>query len=204
VVVNDLRQKFENAFDILLPRSPSGEETSGDIPVALRLQNVNAGEVFHAMNLFFEVSKSGVRWELTMNGHRPTALLHRLDAPKPPVDMAGLPVDPTTGLPMAPTIPQKAMVYFVGDLVGDVRSGGMSMEQITQTVGEMCKVANANIVVGSHVPAQLIVVRGSEEDIVFVRNTLSAMRDKVQLDARRQAAARGEESKAKTNETKAR
>ena len=39
---------------------------------------MKASEIFNAMNLVFETTNAHLRWELMMNGHRPTALLRIL------------------------------------------------------------------------------------------------------------------------------
>jgi hypothetical protein len=133
-----------------------------------------------------------------MNGHRPTALLRDLHEP-----ISVINIDPATGLPFPKPAPvEKPMVFFVGDLVGDPKAGGMTMEQVVQTVSEVCKFALAGDHISSHKQTQLLIVRGTDDDIKFVQNTLLALRDKARLDAERQSRANTAEPKPKTGETK--
>jgi hypothetical protein len=157
------------------------------------------------MNLVFENDQTPLRWELKLNGKRPTALLRVLaePGPKPAIDpTTGLPlptpaIDPTTGLP----VPEpKRMVYFVGDLTGDAKSGGMTMEQIFKAVEQVWDMTyHEPRVVQFHKDAQLLIVSGTDDQIMFVERTLHALREKVQLDRSRHQAA---ESKPKTDEPK--
>jgi hypothetical protein len=176
-----------------------------DVTISLRLKNVTASEIFNAMNLVFETAKTPLRWDMGMNGNRPTAVLRFLgNQPSVGIDPAtGLPAP--TGLPaFPPAPPEKPMVFFVGDLVGDPKSGGMSMDQLVQTVYEVCNFAQGKINISSHKQAQLIVVRGTEEDIQFVQSTLAALREKVRMDEERRAQTKDTEPKVTTSETKTR
>jgi len=168
--------------------------------IRLQLKNVTASEVFNAMNLVFENDRTPLRWELKINGKRPTALLRVLAEPKnPPLAI----IDPATGLPVSaatPVLEPKRMVYFVGDLTGDAKSGGMTMEQIVKTVEEIWDMTyHEPGVVQFHKDAQLLIVSGTPDQIAFVQQTLGALRVKVQLDRSRHQAA---ESKPKTDEPK--
>lgn len=92
------------------------------------------------------------------------------------------------------------MVYFVGDLTGDAKSGGMTMEQIVKTVEEIWDMTyHEPGGVQFHKDAQLLIVSGTDDQIMFVQRTLAALRVKVQLDRERHQAA---ESKLKTDEPK--
>lgn len=197
----DLRKKFDGEFDVLFPKA--GFE--GDpwdwtqTSIFLKLKSVRASEIFNAMNLVFETAKTPLQWDLMMNGNRPTALLRNLHEPKP------TDIDPATGLPTSSPPPpaEKPMVFFVGDLVGGPKSGGMTIEEVVETVSEVCK--EAKIVpsaLSCHKQAQLLIIRGTEEDIKFVQSTLAALRNRVELDAERQSRAKAPEP-AKTKETNA-
>lgn len=196
-VVANLKELFNNEFDVLLPFGSQDTRWS-EVSIALRLKNVKASEIFNAMNLVFESAKTPLRWELIMNGHRPTALLRDLHEPISTVD-----IDPTTGLPRSPKPApvERPMVFFVGDLVGDPKIGGMTMEEIVQTVSDVCKFALAGEHISSHKQAQLLIVRGTEEDIAFVQNTLVALREKARLDAQRRGRTQPGEAKPKSSET---
>jgi hypothetical protein len=197
VVAEDLRRRFEGGFDVLLP---IGAQSAGfewnATPIHLRLKEVTAGEVFNAMNLLFEASKIPLRWELTMNGRRPTAVLHELSPDRV--------INPATGLlePPASTRVEKPMVFFVGDLIGDSTPvpdansaaasvfRGMTMKEILTTVAQVCTDAEVHPKLSAHPQAQLLVARGTEDDLQFVRAALAALRDKARLDVTRQAEGR--------------
>ena len=171
-----LRKQFDSGFDVLFP---FGQQQGWDwtsTPITLRLKGVTASEIFHAMNLMFASARTPLHWELLMNGNRPTALLRVLAEPKSSID-------PATGLSVLslPAPLEKPMVFFVGDLIGDEKSGKMTMDQLVQTVGEVCKMGIGGDHILSHRQAQLLIVRGSGDDITFVQNTLSALREKVRL-----------------------
>jgi hypothetical protein len=180
-VAKNLRDEFKDAFDVLIPngwRDPNNPDslTSFDpqgVPIKLRLKNVTASEVFNGMNLMFESENSPVRWELKMNGNRPTAVLRVLPALVPPV------------LPEPPAAKTKRMIYFVGDLLGDEKSSGMTMEQVVKTVSEVYQMSYGGTAKPSHLQfhkeAQLLIVHGTIDQIDAVQQTLSALRQKAQL-----------------------
>jgi hypothetical protein len=195
-VVRHLRERFKDSFDVLA--NGNGDIDPSAVMIRLQLKNVTASEVFNAMNLVFENDRTPLRWELKLNGKRPTALLRVLASPKYPPPAI---IDPTTGLPVPPPVPEpKRMVYFVGDLTGDAKSGGMTMEQIVKTVEEIWDMTyHEPGGVQFHKDAQLLIVSGTDDQIMFVQRTLAALRVKVQLDRERHQAA---ESKPKTDEPK--
>lgn len=180
-VATDLRERFKNTFDILIPpvwRTPTESETMDpeQWTIKLQLKNVNAGEVFRAMNSLFEIQNAPLRWQLTMNGHRPMLLLRVIPELWP---RAVAPADAP-----APVEPKKPMVFFVGDLIGDEKSGGMTMNQITDTLTEVNKMAyGGDLFIGFHNEAQLVIVRGTDEQIGFVRSTLEALKQKMESTA---------------------
>lgn len=172
-VARDLRERFKEQFDVILPDEsvavgvgPGGPVSAGDVQMQLQLKGVNASELFSAMNLLFENDQTPLRWELKVIGHRQIALLRAL------VDWA-----PKNAPQAAP--PRERRVYFVGDLIGDEKTGGMSMEQIVKTVTEVWQMAdttNGNI--QFHKDAQLLVVSGTPGQVDFVQQTLVALRDR--------------------------
>ena len=123
-VARHLRERFKDSFDVLA--NGNGDIDPSAVMIRLQLKNVTASEVFNAMNLVFENDRTPLRWELKLNGKRPTALLRVLAEPgrknPPPA------IDPTTGLPLPPQETKRG-VYFVGNLLGDEKYGGMTMEQ---------------------------------------------------------------------------
>jgi hypothetical protein len=178
-----LTDKFKDQFDVLLPDNASGgiayingqtvqigwQHDWRSEPVNLRLKNVTASEIFSAMNLVFENNRTPLRWELKMNGHRQIALLRVLIDPTPQVDL-------TAPLPGSE---KQRRVYFVGNLIGDEKNGGMTMEQIIKTVTDVWAMADAsggNI--KFHKDAQLLVVTGTQGQIDFMEQTLKALGQK--------------------------
>src|SRR5258706_1968478 len=118
-VAKHLRDQFKDAFDVLIPndwRHPNNPGISIDprtAPIKMQLKNVTASEAFNAMNLVFETENQPLRWELKMNGNRPTAVLRVL------IDLMAAYGDR----------PPERMIYFVGDLISNEKTGGMTMEQ---------------------------------------------------------------------------
>ena len=195
-VAGDLRERFKDYFDIL-PMPKTFDHEWGNTPIELQLKNVKASDVFNAMNLVFENDRTPLRWELKTRGNRPTALLRVLAGPdwnNSPPDM-----DPTTGLPVA----EKRGVYFVGNLLGDEKSGGMTMEKLVQTLSEVQKIGfGTERGIQFHKQAQLIIVTGTDEEITFIGNTLTALTQKQELDAVRKAQSKSAESKPNSEATK--
>jgi hypothetical protein len=178
-----LSDQFKQQFDIILPGSAGGiAYVNGQAvqigwqhdwraePVNLRLRNVTASEIFAAMNLLFENNRTPLRWELKMNGHRQIALLRVLIDPTPQID---------TTAPL-PGQEKQRRVYFVGNLIGDEKSGGMTMEQIIKTVTDVWQMADASGGrIQFHKEAQLLVVTGTAGQIDFMEQTLKALDQKV-------------------------
>lgn len=182
-----LREEFKDSFDIIIPSTwqedpaqPSSVPIdAGNFTIRLQLKNVRASEIFNAMNLVLEGENEPIRWELKMNGTRPTAVLRYLPDLLP--QHAKLPV---------PEI-QKRMIYFVGDLLGDEKSGGMTIEQLVKIVSDVYDMSYGKAQQGKqlqfHKEAQLIIVNGTSEHISFVQDTLRALRQKAQLDRQAKA-----------------
>ncbi len=197
-VARDLRYRFKDFFDVLLPAN--GDTDWQSIMIRLQLKNVTASEVFNAMNLVFENDQTPLRWELKMNGKRPTALLRVLAEPGPKNPKPA--IDPTTGLPLPPQETKRG-VYFVGNLLGDEKYGGMTMEQLVQTLSEVQQMSfGSESALQFHKQAQLVIVTGTDAEIEFIGNTLTALRQKEELDARK-AMSKSAESKPKSEATKA-
>ena len=188
-VANWLRQQFKEQFDVLLPGAASSVVAMNgqSVPmgwqsdwksegIALRLKNVTASEIFAAMNLLFENNRTPLRWELKVNGHRQIALLRVLVDPTPQANFA-----------YNGAIQEKQRkVYFVGNLIGDEKNGGMTMEQIIKTITDVWQMADASG--GSiqfHKDAQLLVVSGTQNQIDFMEQTLKALTEKTSLQKMR-------------------
>lgn len=190
-VVRYLREQYSNDFDIVIPStyapvnsSPATSQEpvdpNGQI-VKLQLRNVTASEVFHAMNLQFEAQNDPVQWQLMMNGNRPTALLRVVPellphAPPPPP---------------APEI--KRMVFFIGNLIGDEKSGGMTTEQIVRAVSDTHYLVYPNLTkqnlvkIDVYKNAPLLIAVGEPDQIDLVRQTLEALKQKVDWERKEQS-----------------
>jgi len=174
-VVKQLRNIYDGKFDMVLPShwDGGGENILPKdwlaTPITLRLVNVTAPEVFTAMNMYFDVNETPLHWELTANGDRPVAVLHVTVPPIPP----------------GAADPKGRCVYFVGNLIGDGKINGMTMDQVVDTLSavyEMSFKEPASEVMQAHKEAQLIVVTGTEVQIGFMENALRALNQKVSLE----------------------
>lgn len=184
-VARILRKEFKEQFDIILPDAsvgigPGGPISAGDETIELQLKDVNASELFSAMNLLFETDRTPLRWELKVVGNRQIALLRALQ--DIPLNQAPEPLNPPV-----------RRIYFVGNLIGDEKTGGMSMEQVIKTITDvwrMTDTSNGNI--QFHEGAQLLIVSGTPEQIVYVEQTLQALKQKAESDRLRVQSQAGE------------
>ncbi len=204
-VARDLRKQFNDAFDVLIPNGWLDPNPSRSVEprepldlraqsVRMQLRNVAASEVFNAMNLLFETENTPFRWELRMNGKRPAALLRVMPELLPRI--APSQIDPATGLPIR-TPETKRTIQFVGDLIGDGKSGGMTMEQIVKTISEVWQMTYGHTgVVQFHKEAQLLVLSGTPDQIDFIQQTVRELRSKVELE--RKLASKSTEAKPMT------
>jgi hypothetical protein len=165
-VVSRLRDSFKGTFNIL-PLPNTFDHDWGSQIIQLQLKNVRASEIFNAMNLVFENDRTPVRWELKNSpaGGIPYALLRVLPkAPEPPAAGA------------------QRMVCYVGNLVGDEKSGGMTMDQITKTILDIwpADFGKPDGVIQFHKDAQLLVINGTPAEIEFIHQTLAALDEKEQ------------------------
>jgi len=210
-VARYLKSESKNYFDVLFPndlqyltaphpRVPRETVDARSILINLRLNKVTVTEVFNAMNIMFETENAPWSWQLLMNGNRPTAVLRIL----PELLPIGQPSPPP---PEAPK--KERMVIFVGDLMGDEKSGGMTMNQIQQTLAEVYLGAYAqtdsrkiNQLLQIHTQAQLLVVTGTADEIRFVQSTLQALKQKVTLEQKRKAQPTAGQPKPKSEATR--
>ncbi len=174
-VARDLRKKFNDAFDIVVPNSwqspnnPAIVTEPGNTQIRIQLKNVTASEVFNAMNLVFETENTPMHWELKMNGNRPMVVLRVFPGPLGP----------------APEQPRRH-VFFVGELLGDEKTGGMTMEQLVKTISEVYEMSygTSQGPISNHLQfhkqAQLLIAMGTNEELSFVSETLAALRQKIQ------------------------
>lgn len=178
-VVRYLRQGFKQEFDVILPQSyrpvPGGSEVSdvNAIGITLTLKNAGSEDVFNAMNSYFEINGIPLRWELSMTGGDRRLAILRPSAPWPP---------PVRNEP-------QHMIFYVGDLLGNGKSGGMTIDQIAKTVTDVHTMSfpnsNSDTVIGCYRDADLIVVTGSGPELQFIGDTIRALRDKAHWDAGR-------------------
>ncbi|HEY0455251.1 MAG TPA: hypothetical protein VGE41_02690 [Verrucomicrobiae bacterium] len=183
-IANLLRNEFKGAFDIVIPpgwQNPSGQDNHfepGSVPVKLRLKDVTASEIFNAMNILFETENAPVRWELTMNGRRPIAVLHIVPH-----------LIPAEFVPPEQRTPMKRLIYFVGDMLDDSAGNTMTMDSLVKTLTEVYEMSHGTAhpknFLKFHKEAQLLIVNGTPEQISFVQDTLQALRSKSNLDRRR-------------------
>lgn len=165
-VVNRLREQFTNDFDIILPNAIPGFDPT-QIGVDLELKNVKASEIFSAMNLQFELNESPLRWELTLNGSRPTAILRNLPRLSP-----------------SPT-PQIRKVFFVGDML-DEYSGANDAEKLHEISDILVRaMGDAGMDVGkinNYPEGQLLIISGTPEQADLAEQTLRALKEKAEFE----------------------
>jgi hypothetical protein len=166
-VANRLLTQFNNSFDIIFPTA-SVDPTQ--INVVLRLNNVKASEIFSAMNLQFELDRIPARWELTLNGSRPTAILRSLPQLAPP----------------AP--PQIRKVFFVGDML-DEYPGTNDEKKLGDLSGKINDAWNETAIEGGKIhiypSGQLVIVSGTPEQVDLAEQILRALKEKTDYETSR-------------------
>lgn len=178
-VVHQLSELFSNQFDILLPQDYGPDRNSNDhpnwldTPVHLKLHNVNASEVFGAMNLLFNDDRISLQWVLKVNGTRSVALLQVVE-------------DDRNEQPL--NQPELKQVFFVGDMLDGRLADNQEMEDIVDQVRDVWRMAyGRDSKIQYHAAAQLIVVSGTPDEIEFVKQTLQAMKQKKAIDQQKAA-----------------
>jgi hypothetical protein len=200
-VANILRKEFKNHFEVVLPttviRPPSAIDPATGlpftepqpemqdptmIPIRLQLKRVTATELFNAMNLMFETENSLWRWQLLMNGSRPTAVFRVL-----PDVLFG------TQSPPPPEAPKKERkIFFMGDLLDDQKTNGLTEGQLMDTLLQVWQGAinpskpyEFNKLLQFHRESQLFVVTGTPDEVQLIEDTLAALKQKVLWQAER-------------------
>ena len=172
-VAKNLRERFKNNFDVLPMPHTFDNDWGTQIAIQLQMNNVKASDVFNAMNLVFENDRTPVRWELKMNVNRPIALLRVLPEATPQPES-----------PQPRPAETHRMVIFIGNLLGDGRSGGMTMDQIMRTINDVwpADLGKSGDIIRFHQDAQLLVVNGTRDQIDFLQQTLTALRQKANAE----------------------
>lgn len=162
-VADFIRAALKEEVDVLVPAQ------CGAVAVSLRFKKVTAKEAFDAMNQLFEAGQQPVRWVLTMNGPRPTAVLRIVGAPVLVRDRSG----------------DSRTVIYVGDLVGGEGMG--VLPDVVRAIHETYRLAfpSSSIDIKVHDATQLIVVTGPLDDLKFVRETVEALKQKVTAERQR-------------------
>jgi hypothetical protein len=169
-VARDLRERFKDSFDILPMPKTFGKDWGGET-IRLQLKNVRASETFNAMNLVFENDRTPLRWELKQSPGR-----------RGMVQLRVLPEAALKDVPQTKPPETHRVVYFVGNLIGDEKSGGMTMDQIIKTISEIWPTdfGKPEGAIQFHKDAQLLVVNGTPDQLEFVHQTLAALEQKVE------------------------
>ena len=170
-VARYLREQFTNYFDIILPNpNAQGVVDPTQIDIDLQLKNVTATEIFNAMNLQFELNKSPLRWELTLNGSRPTAIIR---------DLPGL------ASPEPPPPPQIRKVFYVGDML-DEYSGTNDLQKLNDISDTILNAWAATGIGGGTVntypSGQLLIVSGTSDQVDLAEQTVRALKDKAEYE----------------------
>jgi hypothetical protein len=196
-VTRHLREQFKDRFNhdnfYFLPMPETFGKNWGDENIQLQLNNVRASDIFNAMNLVFENNRTPLRWELKQS----VTPEHHINR------WAQLRVLPEAALNEPPPETHR-MVFFVGNLIGDEKSGGMTMEQLTKTILNIWPTELGNRpdhILQFHEDAQLLVVNGTREQLDFIQQTLNALalRQKWNCDRFQKASA---DAPAKTDHSK--
>jgi hypothetical protein len=167
--VNRLREQFTNDFDIILPSAIPGFDPS-QVNVDLELKNVKASEIFSAMNLQFELNQSPLRWELTLNGSRPTAILRNL---------------PRLGPPPPPAPPQIRKVFSVAYMLGDYPGTNDldKLNEISYTIIHVWGETGVRVgTVNTYPPGQLLIISGTADQVDLAEQTLRELGHKADYD----------------------
>jgi len=161
-------QLFTNQFDLVMPADPD----PNTINVKLELKNVNAIEIFNAMNIYFETGNIAAHWKLILNGSRPTAILEM----KPPPVAAPPPAEPE----------KKHTVYSIAEILYMDNKPDKRADWITKSLSDVLDGIRkpdrspANTPGGPeikiHKEAGLLIFTGTAEETELVFHTLDALK----------------------------
>lgn len=180
-VAKNLRARLQDRFNHdsfdVLPMPKTFGKDWGDETIQLQLNNVRASDIFNAMNLVFENDRTPLRWELTQSV-TPAHHVNRW------VQLRVLPEASPADVPQAKPPETHRMVYFVGNLLGDEKSGGMTMNQLVKTISNIWPLELGNqpeSVFQIHEDAQLLIVNGTHDQLDFIQQTLQALKQKAEF-----------------------
>lgn len=176
--------RFQYQVDVLVPNSVRLlRDTSNGNRITMHLRNVNAQQVFNAMNLLFDAEKIPAHWDLVMNGSRPTVVLQvRQDLANR--ESHKVETDQNRKTAQQPMVRQ---IFYVGDLVTQSDLPGMTIEEIARSIARTYELGNFESPLGSnaiqcHREAEILVVMGTPEEILFVQEAIKALREKARHD----------------------
>jgi hypothetical protein len=175
-VARDLRARFQDRFNHdsfdILPMPKTFGKDWGDETIQLQLNNVRASEIFNAMNLVFENDRTPLRWELKASGHQ-LVQLRVLPEAAPHAEQ------PATKQPETHRV-----VFYIGNLLGEAKPDGMTMDRLAKTILDIwpTDLGNPEGIIQFHEDAQLLVVKGTLEQLDFVRQTLTALKQKWEFE----------------------
>lgn len=166
-VARQLRDWFKGSFDVL-PFPETGNTDWGLTIINLKLTNVKASDVINAMNLLFENNKLPVRWQLVIYHDHPYLILRDIE-PSP--------------IKSGVNEPKIRRIFFVGDLLGDEKAAGMTMDKLNQTIADLWTAtfgSGPGDNINFHKEAQLLVFTGTQEQADFIQQALAALKQRSQ------------------------
>ena len=178
--LNEIAKKivlqFKNQFDLILP----SDFDPATIMVKLELKNVNAIEIFNAMNMYFDTGNIPAHWKLTLNGSRPTAILEIKKLPVTPAPPSVEPARKHTVFSIAELLymdnqPDKRAAWITAQVSGvlyDIQKPGHPPANESMPGGLLTQGTAIQI----HKEAGLLVFTGTAEESELVHSTLEALK----------------------------
>lgn len=171
-----LQDSTQKAFDVIYPNASAGDFDIANLSVQLSLKNATVIEAFQAMNLQFELNgpSTPVRWELILNGTRPTAIL-RVQKDNNPKTAAQ---------------PRKTNVIYIGNLINansSLSDFGKTSDFVVRTIQNILKIQGKPQIRIETFPEGelLVVVDATQEQLDTVRQVTSALQTKASSDRMR-------------------
>jgi hypothetical protein len=159
-----MRKNFGGSFDVLpLPQINGWDNQQ----MWLKLSKANAADLINAMNLVFENNKDPVRWQLKMTDDHPFLILKYFPESDP------------NNTADAPRIRR---IFYVGDILGDEKSGGMTIDKIVSNILDMSRGAFGSDLppdsIFVHQETQMIIFHGTQDQMENVQQVLSALKQR--------------------------